>query len=451
MTKRNSVALGAHFKNVIAASFLTLTLAAAAAAFAIGFTGALNQSLADPDSAPIVRTAALQRLDKALGYDGFLRTYGAFLAAGDRAQGAELRRLAEGADISLSLFARASTNERDRDTAASLRGLEAPFRRAALFAAGTASGADGLVPSAQLESDYSALKDRIAAAAEDANIERIDGLAEALVWAQGTSVGALSLLAMVLFALAWFLRERLIAPLEALRHSVKAAAGGAISDPLWGLERTDEIGAIARAADKLRQAAAASYTARILPRLHMELIERLAKGAARLESDLAKTATATNHARLRIEHAGLRAAKAGHTALEAAELARSGLARAAERGEGKMDAATRQPRAVIDTLVAAVARLSDAATRLERRATHEHAKLPEAAHTPPEDGDAAAVLETLAGGLAALENFARQRPALASDQLVALTAALLQAIERLNAVAHSVADSSDQNGARASG
>jgi hypothetical protein len=53
--------------------------------------------------------------------------------------------------------------------------------------------------------------------------------------------------------------------------------------------------------------------------------------------------------------------------------------------------------------------------------------------------------------LAALENFARQRPTLASDQLVALTAALLKAIERLNAVAHSIADSSDQNGARASG
>ena len=30
MTRRNSVALGAHFKRVIAASFLTLTVAAAA-------------------------------------------------------------------------------------------------------------------------------------------------------------------------------------------------------------------------------------------------------------------------------------------------------------------------------------------------------------------------------------------------------------------------------------
>src|SRR5258705_8109905 len=74
MTKRN-MALGAHFKTVIAASFLTLTIAAAAAAFAIGFTGALNQSLADPDSAPIARIAALRRLDEALGYDGFLRAY----------------------------------------------------------------------------------------------------------------------------------------------------------------------------------------------------------------------------------------------------------------------------------------------------------------------------------------------------------------------------------------
>jgi hypothetical protein len=255
------------------------------------------------------------------------------------------------------------------------------------------------------------------------------------------------LLSIMLFALAWFLRERLMAPLEALRHSVTAAAGGAISDPLWGLERKDEIGAIARAADRLRRTAAASHSARVLPRLHMELIERLARGAARLESDLAKAAMATNHARLRIEHAGLRAAKAGHAAIEAAQLARNGITRAAERSE----AVPRQSRAVIDTLVAAVARLSDAATRLERQTAVEHAKSPEDNQPPLEDGDAAGVMEALAGGLAALENFARQRPALASDQHVALCSALLQTIERLNAVAHSIADSSDQNGARASG
>jgi len=446
MTRRNSVALGAHFKRVIAASFLTLTVAAAAAAFAIGFTGALNQALSDPNSAPVVRAAALQRLDKTLGYEGFLKTYRAFVTQRDRTQGTELRRLADDADISLLLFARASTNERGRDDAASLRRLAAPFRRAALFAAGAAGGSDDLVSSAQLESDYSALKDRIAAAAEDANVERIEVLAQALVWVQATSVGALSLLSMALFALAWFLRERLIAPLEALRHSVKAAAGGAISDPLWGLERNDEIGAIARAADRLRQTAAASHAARVLPRLHMELIERLAKGAARLESDLAKSATATNHARLRIEHAGLRAAKAAHAALEAAELARGGLARGAARDEG-IDSGAHQPRAVIDTLVAAVARLSDAATRLERQTAVETAKS-SGIHAPRED--AAGVLETLAGGLAALENFARQRPTLASDQHVALTGALLRAIERLNAVQRSIAKSSAQTGARAS-
>ncbi len=451
MTKRNSVALGAHVKGVIAASFLSLTVAAAAAAFAIGFTGALNRGLSDPNATAMVRLAALQRLDKAAGYDGFLKAYQAFLVAGDRTQQGELRRLADDADISLSLLDRASANERDRGTAASLRRLEAPFRRAALFAAGTTGVAGGLVPSAQLESDYSALKEAITAAAEDVNVARIGELTQALVWAQATSVGTLSLLSIVLFALAWFLRERLMAPLEALRHSVKAAAGGAISHPLWGLERKDEIGGLARAADKLRRTAAASDAARVLPRLHMELIERLAKGAARLESDLAKAAMATNHARLRIEHAGLRAAKAGHTAIEAAQLARGGIARAAERSEGKMDAVPRQARAVIDTLVAAVARLSDAATRLERQTAVEHARSPEDNQPPLEDGDAAGVMEALAGGLAALENFARQRPALASDQLVALSAALLQAIERLDAVAHSIADSSDQGGARASG
>jgi hypothetical protein len=241
------------------------------------------------------------------------------------------------------------------------------------------------------------------------------------------------------------LRERLIGPLENLRRSVAAAAAGAVSEPLWGVERKDEIGAVARAADRLRQAAP-SQASTILPQTPLAVMERLAQSAVRLESTLAKMATATSHARLRIEQAGLRAAKASHAAIEAAGLARNGAQRVVEQTEVRMDAARHQSRAAIDALVAAVAQLSHAAARLEQPEPHDD-QAASVSRPELEDADAAAVLDSLAGGLDALERFARERRTMADDQLVTLTAALLQAVDRLNSVAQAISASADRSAA----
>jgi len=328
MRKRNTVALRAHPKRVLAASFLVLGLAAAAAAFAIGYMGELYRRLADP--------------------------------------------------------------------------------------------VDGAGP------------------------VRVHELVQALAWTQAISVGALSLTSGVLFGLAWYLRQRLIAPLENLRRALKAAAAGATAAALCGIERKDEIGAVARAAEKLRQAADI-HAARTAPQLHLDVLERLAKSAGRLESDLSKVATATSHARLRIEQAGLRAARASHAAIEAAALARDGATRMAHQTQERMDGMRQQSRTVIDSLVETVARLSDAAAQLERRTSDA------SRHTRSDLGgsDPAAVLEELACGLDAIERFARDRPALANDQLVALSAALLKAVERLNRIADTMPELAGDRAIRA--
>ena len=59
------------------------------------------------------------------------------------------------------------------------------------------------------------------------------------------------------------------------------------------------------------------------------------------------------------------------------------------------------------------------------------------------------VLDSLVAGLNALERFARERETIAGDHAVAMTAALIEAIDRLNAVADRVSASADPSTIRA--
>ena len=258
-------------------------------------------------------------------------------------------------------------------------------------------------------------------------------VSNALVWAQVAAITALSLLAAMLFALAWFLRERLIAPLDALRRSLISATGPE-AQPVWGLECKDEIGAVARAADRLRQMATA-YREHQGPQILAQAIERLIKDAGRLEADLARLASATSRASEKIEEASVRAVKASHTAIEAAGLTRDGAQRMATQAEGRIDA-------LIDT----AKRLSTAMARTEYAAEAAPSDdQSEAARQVATDDDAASALEGLVGDLDALERYARKRSTIENEQAVVLNAALIEAIDRLNAVAERIAATADQS------
>jgi hypothetical protein len=280
------------------------------------------------------------------------------------------------------------------------------------------------------------MKQIIVAANEEAAFATADGLASALLWAETLSIIALVSMGALLLSPAWFMRERVIAPLAHLRRAIVAAGQGVHGEALWGVARGDEIGALARAADKLRERVH-NGAGDVVPRMHLQLLESLAKGASKLESDLAKSAAASAQAQDRIEAASLRAAKASEAAIEAARLARQGAARLAQQSEDLSKSATRQSRNAIDALIGAVDQLSRASSRWETESEfeigHDHSAAP-----APGDADTAVMLDNLTGGLDALERFARERRSLRDDQLLMLTAALLQAMERLNSVAQRI-------------
>jgi hypothetical protein len=232
---------------------------------------------------------------------------------------------------------------------------------------------------------------------------------------------ALAFLTAASFALAVFLRVRWVTPLDALRRSLIAAAAGALGQPVAGVERTDEIGATARAAERLRLAILGEKEEHGLLALH-QLMERLSKDAGRLEADLALLSSAAAHARMSIEDASVRAAKASHTALEAAGIVREGAERMTLKAEDRIAALTT---AFASRPLAADAHAADLASGFAS------------------DAEAIDVLTNLAGDLAALERFARDRRTIASESAAALTVALVEAIDRLNGVADRISATAD--------
>src|SRR5262249_3932253 len=136
-------------------------------------------------------------------------------------------------------------------------------------------------------------------------VEATKLLSHALVWSQAAGIAALTLLAFVLFALAWYLRERLIAPLEKLRRSIAASASGTDEEPIWGQSRRDEIGSLARACENLRlggdnRRRRASHAGA------GDAAERLVASAKRLEQELTRLPELAEEMRARVEEASLR-------------------------------------------------------------------------------------------------------------------------------------------------
>jgi methyl-accepting chemotaxis protein len=254
----------------------------------------------------------------------------------------------------------------------------------------------------------------------------LNGSVQTPAWTHAGAIAVLSCLTATLFGLARFLRERVAVPLDALRRSLAATEAGAFTQPVAGLERKDEIGSVARAAERLRQAATGgdSQGANGLQRL----IERLSKDVARLEADLARFSSATMQARAGIEEASVRAAKASHAAIEAAGLVREGAQRM-----------TLEAQESITALSAALA------GRVPNAVSSQDADAPPQELTDhfTTDAEAESVLASLAADLQALERFARDRKTIASESAAALTVALVEAIDRLNGVADRISQTAD--------
>jgi HAMP domain-containing protein len=279
----------------------------------------------------------------------------------------------------------------------------------------------------------------------------------AFISVEAISVVALLLLGGTLLVLAWFIRQHIREPFESLRRCMNGAAAGDLAVPIWGIERKDELGTLARAAERLRQTAAADADDRF-----GDVTARLKQGADRLETDLARMALAAQEAQMRVEASSTRAALASQTATEAAGLAKEGAARIVRKAEDAIEAAGLQNRAAMDEFSRAIAQLAGVTSRLDcldlggdrsvPSARSQPVPIPIANRVAPTGAPAGdAVLEDLIGDLDALERFASAHKSIASDQALAFTAAVIEAIDRLNVVAERVAAAADDKAVRAAG
>jgi methyl-accepting chemotaxis protein len=495
MADQESAPIRTASRNLLVAAVVVLVGIGAATAFAIGFSGALEDSLANPSSAPAMRIAALERIRDVIGSDGFLKSYR------EGAEAPDIARRTTEADAALAKFRMAAEIERDDADARALAALLAPFHRAARD---RMAGMPSPDPAA-LEQSYAALKLRVAEAIDSARFRRIETLNRAFAVAQTLAVLALSALSLTLFGLAWFLRTRLLEPLRTLRQSAEQAADGGMHRHVWGIERKDEIGAVARACNRLRrQLAALSEAPGSAAEAMRAVLENrpptailpppeaaagsgeVTTAARRLQSDLGTILSAVGDARTRIEDASRDAARASQTAIEAANLARAGAQRLTANAERAILNAGDEARTMLSALSSSVARLSKAAARLEgtqvaraggeapraiagRRRGHpgrrETDRADEPEFSPKEEkaeSDLYAALVRLAStkeipkpnseapfaGLAAdldtIEKLSRKSGGLGEGEAAALTAGLIEAIDRLNGVVEQVAAAAEK-------
>lgn len=441
-----------HFRRVLAAAIVAAFAAAAAGAFAVGLLDTLVHNASDPRSAPTIRLASLKALDESLGMSGFLGSY----SGGDPAT---LQRLTAQADAAIEGFRTGTLSEADRDRAANFRDAMEPFRKAARAAAlGAAPGAAEIL---ELRRAYADLKNRVDGAEVSARRAQTEELAAAFSIAAFLLFLALLALAATLAFAAWYIRTRINRPVETLRSSINGAASGMMDEPVWGLSRRDEIGGIARAAERLRQAAVLAHKtapgeAKVMqPEALFGVAHRLATAETlELTQDLARVADTAMEAQARIEAAGMRAAKASQMALDAAAFARETSTRFAQRAETALELASAQSNAVLGALAAAVERLSHTAEQIERppqvSGESDGAKILSAQDRFAANGRDS-VIDDLLSDLEALERFAREQRNDGGEKAARIAATLGEAIGRLNAVSDRLSSSAGEGRIRVAG
>jgi HAMP domain-containing protein len=415
-------------------------------AFAFGFSGALQSRLANPEAAPLVRLRAAHAISVELGYSAFLKDYRAYLVTGESTLQQNLRRRFDAAKAAQVTFARAAESGDDRAVAGDLLTLIAPFSAAAGLEPRPEAAQTGAPSEAALERAYDTLARQTNAAEDAARRSEMAALERALAAAQSVSVSVLIAVSCALFFFAWLIRKRLTLPLQTLRISAERIANGGIAAHLWGLEREDEIGALARSVERLRLKETAAPEAKpgfdpASSQAFLRLIDHMTRSAAQLDARLATLSGEAAHTRDQMQAASLEAARAAKTAAQSAALAQE----AVSRKLAKLQSAEANPNPAASgeaerALRDATARLAEAASRVERGGhLPQWTALPNAAKPQGKTKPSERVtLDGLLAELEALEAATRTRERFDGGDGGKLSAELADAIGRLNDVAAQV-------------
>lgn len=223
-------------------SIVAIAVFLAAAGLAAFVTGYLDQTLArsaDANAVPAQTLRSINALESALGYGGFLTEQRRLRDRPDAA-----RAMAQHLEAAMAAFKRLGPVP--ADTKRELEGILAAYEAALQSAqSGYAVGS--------LEGAYFSLQQTAQRLRQGALNARLDSAAAMTQWAQWSIGLSLGLLALGLLVVASILSRRSVAPLNQLRASLASSGRDPEAGPIWGIDRKDEVGAVARAAERLRK------------------------------------------------------------------------------------------------------------------------------------------------------------------------------------------------------
>ncbi len=230
----------------------------------VGFVGEVQRGLNDPQSAGRQAADKISAIEQTLGYQGYLRSYRSFRLTGDITARQQLTQRAMEASRALDGLKNLFAGSPDAKLAiGDIEAVVEEFARVARSAPETATAAlrgsasmdaiDTMPQVPQLESTYLTLRSGLDRLRAQARSYQMGSVAWALSWSQMLIICAFAAIVCGLVAAASLLQIGITQPLKSLAQSLQVAGEGRIGLPIWGTDRSDEIGEMARAGEKLRK------------------------------------------------------------------------------------------------------------------------------------------------------------------------------------------------------
>lgn len=233
-------------------------------AYFVGYVSEVQRDLKDPAAHHRQADTAIAILERSLGYSGFLKVYRNYRLTGD---GAAKPRLAQ--EVAKAGHALAALRELHigdpvagdaLNEAASVVEAFAHIARiapalgdVALRGSPGMDALNALPQTPQLEATYLSLRSALDRLRQTDIEHRLGGAASILNWSQVLVIGVVVLVILGLLIVAGLLQLGVIQPLKALENSLGSVGDGAVGQTVWGTERNDEFGALARAGEKVRR------------------------------------------------------------------------------------------------------------------------------------------------------------------------------------------------------
>jgi hypothetical protein len=237
---------------------IVLGLAAFICVTMIGMTGYIKYQLdraesvlAAPEASTTLEQEGVDHLRRAVGYGGFVGFAQNFAASHDAVLLVDMKTELKEAEDAFAHLPEQTPTEARRDMRAILDTFGMVMTRAEKSTADPTT----VFSMADLAPLYAALPVLDARVAAAWGVRRSAAEGQAKLWGMLltlTSWCSLILAASMTAGIYLVLRDRNSAPLRALSQSVKNMAQGDMRTPIWGIERRDSIGELARAVDMAR-------------------------------------------------------------------------------------------------------------------------------------------------------------------------------------------------------